>query len=85
MTILIQLSLADVECLLRHLPTASDLSRKLGSSDRTAISNIRPVGSSNAIDCSEHQARELLRIANEHCSAAVEKIQRGMRMSGVTF
>jgi len=59
MSILIQLSRDDVARIIRHVPLASDLSRKLWSSER--------------INCSQHQAQELLRIARQHCSDAVLK------------
>jgi hypothetical protein len=85
MSIMIQLSRADVQCLLRHIPLASDISRKLRSSDIAAIWNLRPIGSSNVIiECSEDQAVELLRIANESCSDAVHKIRRAMTTSDVS-
>jgi hypothetical protein len=84
MSIMIRLSRADIQCLLRHLPLASDISRKLRSSDIVALWNSRPIGSSNVIDCSEDQALELLRVANEHCSDAVHKIQRAMMTSDVS-
>jgi len=85
MSTVIQLSRADVECLLRHIPLASDISRKLRSSDIAAIWNLRPIGSSNVmIECSEDQVLELLRIANESCSDAVNKIRRAMATADIS-
>jgi len=84
MSIMIQLSRADVQCLLRHIPLASDISRKLRRFDIAAIWNLRPIRSSNVmIECSEDQALELLRIANESCSEAVHKIRCAMTTSDV--
>ena len=71
----LELSRADVNCLANHLPLGSDL--------RYALLNSDLIPSSNPIDCDEGEARALLRIAIEHCSEAVEKIQYGMRVAGV--
>ena len=71
MSILIRLSVDDVRQLIRHLPVASDLSRKLDASER--------------INCNPRQAQELLNLANEHCSAAVPKIKSAMITAGVKF
>lgn len=85
MSIHIELSRADVDCLVDHLPLGSDLRDKLGNSGTIPSSVGLPIGDSNPIDCSEGEARELLRIASDHCSEVVQKIQVGMRLSGVIF
>ena len=84
MNILIELSRANIECLLSHLPLVSDLRQILSKSDATVFSNIRPTGS-NPVVCDEGEARALLRIALEHCPEAVEKIQYGMNVAGVGY
>ena len=46
--------------------------------------NERPVEFSNAFECSEGDARALLRITREYCPEAVQKIKNGLRLAGVT-
>ena len=82
MSILIELSRANIECLLSHLPLVSDLREILSKSDATVFSNIRPTGFSNPVVCNEAEARHLLRIAKKRCHEAVQKIQDGIRLSG---
>ena len=82
MSIHVELSLADVNCLVSHLPVGSDL-RYILLNSVTILSSGLPVGHSNPSDCNEGVARALLRIAIEHCSEAVEKIQYGMNVAGV--
>ncbi|MEP6913658.1 MAG: hypothetical protein ABI923_12935, partial [bacterium] len=69
-----------------HLPDGSDLSKKL---DHSTMIYMHPTerlgGSSNAISCSEEEARELLRIACQHCSEVVQKLQDCMRVAGVSY
>lgn len=81
----IELSQADVDCLLRHLPLGTPLRRNLAYSYLSStFPNKRPVEFSNAIECSEGDARALLRIASEYCPEAIQKIQNGLRLAGVT-
>ena len=47
--------------------------------------NERPLVFTHAIGCNETEARTLLRIATEHCSEAVSKIQQAMREARVKF
>ena len=82
MSILIELSRANIQCLLSHLPVVSDLRQILSKSDASVFSNIRPSGFSNPVVCSEAEARHLLRIATEGCPEAAQKIQDGIRLSG---
>ena len=42
MSLLIEMSRIDIQCLLDHLPQGSDLRELLGKSDATVFSNIRP-------------------------------------------
>ena len=81
MSILIELSRANIECLLSHLPLVSDLRQILSKSDATVFSNIpTPTGFSNPVVCNEAEARHLLRIAKKRCHEAVQKIQDGIRL-----
>ena len=85
MDIHIELSQNDVDCLLRHLPLGTTLRQKLGYSNLTSGFPVeRPVEFSNAIDCSEGDARALLSIAREYCPEAVEKIEDSLRLSSIT-
>ena len=85
MSILIELSLADIECLHAHLPRGSDLRQTLAKSDTTVFSNNRPTSFSNPLVCSEGEALQLLRIAQEQCLEEAQKIQDGIRLSDVKF
>ena len=82
MSIVIQLSQADLDCLRRHTSPESSVSKKLGNSDatRTVGPQLDP---SNPLACSEDEAYELLRVANQRCAAAVQKIKEGIILSGV--
>lgn len=79
MSVHIELSKADVTCLANRLPLGSELRYELLNSGM-----IPTTGGANPIDCDEGEARALLRIAVEYCPEAVEKIQYGLRLSGVT-
>ena len=68
MSILIELTRPDIQCLRVDLPQGSDL---------------REILFSNPIVCNEIDARRLLRIAEENCSPAMRKIQEGIRLSGL--
>ena len=84
MDINIALTQADVECLRRHLPDGTALSEKLDQSELTYMhSTKRPAEIS--INCNEAEARALLRIAFEHCSEVIQKVQYAMRVAGVRF
>lgn len=87
MSILIELAGPDVECLRKHLPPgASNLRNALDHSDLISMApNERPLVFTHAIGCNETEARTLLRIATEHCSEAVSKIQQAMREARVKF
>ena len=87
MTILIELSRADIECLRSHLPLGkSALRNTLDHSDLISmVPNERPLKFTHAIGCNENEARALLRIATEYCSEAVTKIQHAMREARVRF
>ncbi|HYJ14036.1 MAG TPA: hypothetical protein VE170_01000 [Candidatus Limnocylindria bacterium] len=85
MDIHIELSQNDVDYLLHHLPLGTALRQKLGYSYLTPGFPVeRPVEFSNEIDCSEGDALALLSIAREYCPEAVQKIQDGLRLSGIT-
>ena len=84
MSILIQLSRADLDCLLLHVPPDSDISQKL----QQARTTVNPFGFSlGPPKCSQLQREsdivELLRVAKEHCPEAVPEIQRGMTLCGL--
>lgn len=83
MALLIELSRADIECLLDHLPQGSDLRQILGKSDSTVFTNIRAIGMPTPLVCSEVDARRFLRVARSHCPDAVEKIQEAINLSGL--
>jgi hypothetical protein len=87
MSILIELSRAVVECLRGHVPPeASHLWDTLEHTDLISMAPTeRPLEFTHAIDCKENEARDLLRIATEHCSEAVSKIQHAMREARVIF
>ena len=78
--ILIQLTRAEVECLVRHIQPESGLKKKLGITETTTTAGL-PIESSNPLNCSEAEAYELLRVANERCAAAVQKIKEGIILS----
>ena len=84
MDIHLDLSKADAECLLAHLPVGSGLRERLRQSDTIPSSVGLPLGESNPFVCSEGDARALLRIASEYCSGAFPKIKEGMKLGGVT-
>ncbi len=83
MIVLIQVERGDVDSLLPHLHPDSDLSKRVGVSATNMFPGVLARGSSNQFHCTEGEAYELLRIAREHCSPAVAKIQNSMRLSGV--
>lgn len=87
MSILIELSSADVECLQKHLPPgASRLRNTLNYSGLISMAPTeRPLVFTHAIDCNVTEARALLMIATVHCSEAVPKIQHAMREARVNF
>ena len=74
MSILIQLSRADLDCLLLHVPLDSDLSQKLQQTRTTVNPFGFPLGPPDPVSCSECEASELLRVAKEHCPEAVSEI-----------
>ena len=80
MRMVIQLTQADVECLLRHIRPESGLKKRLGTTDTRPVE--LPIDSSQPVNCSEAEAYELLRVANERCAAAVQKIKEGIILSG---
>ena len=77
MIVLIQLDRVEVDCLLPYLWPESDLCKR--------ISLFLGTGGPNHIYCTESESVELLRIAKECCSKAVERIQEGMRLSGINI
>ena len=83
MSVLFELSRADIQCLLDYLPKGSDLRRVLTKVDATVFSNIQPPDFSNPVVCSEIDARRLLRLAEENCPAAIKKIEKGIRLSSL--
>jgi hypothetical protein len=77
MSIVIEIPPAAVDGLLRHLPRGSSISRQLRRQPRFVMRDIKPAQpSSRVIICSEVDASELLRVAQEHCSDVVPEIQR---------
>ena len=82
MSILIELSRADIECFLDQLPPGSPLHHRL-SLEMTVFSNIRTIGPTNPVVCTEDEAIELLHVAQEHCPKAVVEIQRAMKLCGL--
>jgi hypothetical protein len=86
MSILIEVSQAEVDCLLDHLPADSDLSETLRHSGTIPSSVGLPFGdNTNLIECDEGEARALLRIVTDHCPEAIRKIQYGMGVAGVRY
>ena len=80
----IELTYAEIDYLLSHLPFGSDLSVKLAAAEIAVFPKIRLVGFSKMVQCTEVEGRKLLRIAQEHgYSDAAKEIQRSMRSSGV--
>ena len=84
MSLLIKLYPADVNCLVENLAPDSSLIPKL-SSAWLLTPNALPVElSANAIVCTEVEARELLRVAVEHCSKkAIREIKNAMKLCGL--
>ena len=80
MSILIQLSRTDLDCLLLHVPRDSDLSQKLQQTRTTVNPFGFPLGPPNPVNCSEGEAVELLRVAREHCPEAVEEILKSITL-----
>lgn len=77
MIVMIQLDRIDVDCLMPFLNSESDLSMRINMFLGTA-------GPKN-IYCTETESFELLKIAKKFCSKAVERIQDGMKLSGIKF
>ena len=77
----IELTYAEIDCLLSHLPGDSDLSVKLATAETAVFPKIRLVGFSKMLQCTDVEARRLLRIvqANGYFDAAKE-IQRSMNL-----
>ena len=80
MSILIQLSRAELDCLLLHVPLESDLDQKLQQTRTTVNPFGFPLGPPNPVSCSEREAAELMRIATEHCPEAVAEILLGITL-----
>ena len=79
----LELTYAEIDCLLSHLPVDAHLSVKLATAERAVFPKIRLVGFSKALQCTEIEARKLLQIAQEHgYSNATKEIQRCMRSCG---
>ena len=74
--ITLELTGAEVNCLLSHLPLGSSLVSKLSQSRITEAPETRPIGFSNTIHCTVDEAQELLNVALEHCADAVGEILR---------
>ena len=81
MNIHIELSQDEVDCFLRYVPIGAPLRQKLSYS---YFHSELPVEFSNTFECSEGDARALLRIALEYCPEAVQKIKNGLRLAGIT-
>ena len=82
--ILIQITRAEVECLLTHVPISCDLSQKLAAAEIAVFPKTRLVGFSKMLQCTDVGARKLLGIAQEHgYSDAANEIQRCMRSCGL--
>ena len=62
----IELTHAEIDGLLSHLPVGSDLSVKLAAAEIAVFPKIRLVEFSKMLQCTEVEARKLLRIAQEH-------------------
>jgi hypothetical protein len=78
----IELTYAEIDCLLSHLPIHSDLSVKLATAEKAVFPKIRLVGFSKMVQCTRMEAHILLRIAQEHgYSDAVKEIQRSMKLN----
>ena len=83
MSILIRLSRADVDCLFLHVPLGSDISLTLQQARTTVNPFGFSLGPPNPVSCSEDEARELLRVAREHCPEAVAEILLGITLCGL--
>ena len=79
----IELTYAEIDCLLSVLPFASDLSIKLAAAE-IAVPKTRLVGGfSKMLQCTEVEARKLLRLAQEQgLTEAAKEIQRSMKLGG---
>jgi hypothetical protein len=84
MDIHIELSRAHVDCILSHSPPGTPLRQKLGSNSTSGFTTKRPAEFFNAFDFREADARALLCIARECCPEAVQKIENGLRLAGIT-
>ena len=76
----IELTYAEIDCLLSVLPFASDLSIKLAAAEIAVFPKIRLVGFSKILQCTDVEARKLLQTAQEHgYTDAAKEIQRSMQ------
>ena len=80
----IELTYAEIDCFLSVLPFGSDLSVKLAAAERAVFPKIRLIGFSKMVQCTEVEARKLLRIAQEQgLSDAAKEIESSMKLGGL--
>jgi hypothetical protein len=80
----IELTYAEIDCFLSVLPFASDLSVKLAASKITVPKTRLIGGFSKMLQCTEVEARKLLRLVQEQgLSDTVKEIQRSMKSPGL--
>lgn len=72
----LELTGAEVSCLISHLPLGSSLVSKLSQSRITESPKTRRIGFSNTVHCTLNEASELLDVALQHCPDAVGEILR---------
>jgi hypothetical protein len=74
MAVKIELTEESRECLLRHFRDGTKLHLDLQNAERKEIAGIAVY----AFDCDVDEARELLRMASEHCVPAAADIEHAI-------
>ena len=80
MEIHIELTAADVECLIEYVQNTSLIGIALLYCGYDILATDEPT---NVIHCSEVDALLLLEIAKTHCPDAIERVRQGLRAAGV--
>ena len=83
MNVPIELPQVEVDCILCHLPVGSDLRQKLADTEFTVSQDGRRNGLAVRCFCTAIEARELLRVAREHCPEAVVEVLKGITQTSV--
>ena len=80
MAVQIELTEESRECLMRHFKEETKIHRELRNAQRNEIADVAVY----AFSCDPEDARELLRMARDHCAPAVKDIEHAMTASGVS-